>query len=187
MLDAASAQLSNAPGLVSGVAASMADAKAIDAQHGVEKGVAAGLRGHLVYESSGMTASLLGISFEAFVLDDEMHSAIYRALRSVEVSDETLGLGAIREAALGEGHFLGSAHTHAAMERDHFYPSQADREAPVAWAQKGSRDARSRARERARAILGRHRPDHLDDRRDAAIRAAFPIRWPSRTASAPES
>ena len=90
-------RLSNALGLPSGVAACMADAKAVDAQYGVEKGVtalAAGLAGgNLVYESSGMTASLLGASFEAFILDDEMHSAIYRMLRGVEVSDDTLGFG----------------------------------------------------------------------------------------------
>ena len=35
-----------------------------------------------------MTASLLGASFEAFVLDNEMHAAIYRALRGVEVLAE---------------------------------------------------------------------------------------------------
>ncbi|MGI9410593.1 MAG: trimethylamine methyltransferase family protein, partial [Hyphomicrobiaceae bacterium] len=48
LLNAASAQLSNALGLPSGVAACMADAKAVDAQYGVEKGMtalAAGLAG----------------------------------------------------------------------------------------------------------------------------------------------
>ncbi len=122
LLNAASAQVSNWLGLPSGVAASMTDAKAIDAQYGAEKALtalAAGLAGgNLVYESSGMTAALLGASFEAFVLDDEMHSAIYRTLRGVEVSEETLGYDAIVEAVLGDGHFLGGGHTLAAMERD---------------------------------------------------------------------
>ena len=40
-LNAASAQLSNALGLPSGVASSMSDAKAIDAQYGSEKGLTA--------------------------------------------------------------------------------------------------------------------------------------------------
>ncbi|SPH18304.1 hypothetical protein DEA8626_01840 [Defluviimonas aquaemixtae] len=122
VLNAASAQLSNWLGLPSGVACSMTDAKAIDAQHGMEKGItslaAALAGGNLIYESSGMTASLLGVSFEAFVLDDEMHSHTYRALRGVEVNEETLGIDAIRDAVLGEGHFLGGRHTFAAMERD---------------------------------------------------------------------
>ncbi|MDJ1015921.1 MAG: trimethylamine methyltransferase family protein [Paracoccaceae bacterium] len=180
VLNAASAQLSNWLGLPSGVAASMTDAKAVDAQYGVEKGMtalAAGLAGgNLVYESSGMTASLLGASFEAFVIDDEMHAAIYRTLRGIEVTDETLGFDAIREAVLGEGHFLGHAQTYAAMERDYFYPQLADRDAPVTWAEKGAPDIWQRAREKARDILQSHWPEYLTREQDAAIRASFPIR-----------
>ena len=179
VMNAASAQLSNWLGLPSGVACSMTDAKAIDAQHGMEKGVsalAAGLAGgNLVYESSGMTASLLGASFEAFVLDDEMHSLIYRAMRGVEVNEETLGFEAIREAVLGEGHFLGGAQTMAAMERDYFYPSLADRDPPVTWEENGRPDARSRARERARSILDSHHPVYLDPEAEARIRGEFDI------------
>ena len=127
LLNAASAQVSNWLGLPSGVAASMSDAKALDAQYGVEKGMtslaAALAGGNLIYESSGMTASLLGASFEAFILDDEMHSNTYRVLRGVEVTDENLGFDAICAAVLGDGHFLGGEHTLAAMERDYFYPA----------------------------------------------------------------
>lgn len=179
LLNAASAQLSNALGLPSGVAASMADAKAIDAQYGVEKGVtalAAGLAGgNLVYESSGMTAALLGASFEAFVLDDEMHSAIYRVLRGVEVNEETLGFDTICDAVLGEGHFLGHQQTYAAMERDYYYPTLADRNSPAAWMENDASDAWARARVKAREILDTHRPQYLSTEQDAKIRAHLPI------------
>ncbi|MEO1678188.1 MAG: trimethylamine methyltransferase family protein [Pseudomonadota bacterium] len=180
VMNAASAQISNWLGLPSGVAASMTDAKAIDAQHGVEKGMtalAAGLAGgNLIYESSGMTASLLGASFEAFVLDNEMHAAIYRALRGVEVSEETLGFASICEAVMGEGHFLGLAQTYAAMERDYHYPRLADRDAPATWAEKGAPEAWTRARETARQILATHHPAYLSPEQETAIRAAFPVR-----------
>ncbi len=178
VLNAASAQLSNWLGLPSGVAASMTDAKAVDAQYGVEKGMtslaAALAGGNLIYESSGMTASLLGASFEAFVLDDEMHSASYRALRGVEVSEENLGFDAICGAVLGEGHFLGDAQTYAAMERDYFYPSLADRDAPSAWQEQGAQDAWSRAGRRVDEILSRPDPGYLDAAQETAIREAFP-------------
>lgn len=179
VLNSASAQLSNWLGLPSGVACSMTDAKAIDAQYGVEKALtalSAGLAGgNLIYESSGMTASLLGVSFEGFVLDNEMHTAIYRTLRGIEVDDETLGFDAIRDTVLGEGHFLGHAQTHAAMERDYAYPALADRDAPAVWGENGAPQAWDRAREKARAILASHRPDYLSDEQDAAIRARFRI------------
>ena len=179
VMNAASAQISNWLGLPSGVAASMTDAKAIDAQYGVEKGLtalAAGLAGgNLIYESSGMTASLLGASFEAFVLDDEMHAAIYRALRGIEVNDETLGFETICDTVLGEGHFLGAPQTYAVMERDYVYPKLADRDAPVTWAEKGAQDIWTRAREQARSILETHHPKYLSPDQDEAIRRAFPI------------
>lgn len=179
VMNAASAQISNWLGLPSGVAASMTDAKAIDAQYGVEKGLtalAAGLAGgNLIYESSGMTASLLGASFEAFVLDDEMHGAIYRTLRGIEVDEETLGFDVIRDAVLGEGHFLGAAQTYAVMERDYFYPKLADREAPITWAENGAKDMWQRAWEQARSILAMHHPAYLSAAEDESIRGRFPI------------
>ena len=178
VMNAASAQISNWLGLPSGVASSMTDAKAIDAQYGVEKAMtalAAGLAGgNLIYESSGMTASLLGASFEAFVIDNEMHAAIYRMLRGVEVSDATLGFDTICQVVMGEGHFLGAGQTHAAMERDYFYPSLADRDAPVTWAEKGAPDMWARARLRVRDILRDHRPTYVSPDQDNAIRALFP-------------
>ncbi|WP_343079170.1 trimethylamine methyltransferase family protein [Ostreiculturibacter nitratireducens] len=179
VMNAASAQISNWLGLPSGVASSMTDAKAVDAQYGVEKALsslAAGLAGgNLIYESSGMMASLLGASFEAFILDDEMHSMIYRALRGIEVNEETLGFDAICEAVLGEGHFLGGAQTLAAMQRDYFYPKFADRDAPITWTEKGQRDAWARARQAAKAVLEAHHPSYLDPTAEARIRDEFNI------------
>jgi trimethylamine--corrinoid protein Co-methyltransferase len=180
VMNAASAQISNWLGLPSGVASSMTDAKVPDAQYGAEKGIsslaAALAGGNLIYESSGMTASLLGASFEAFILDDEMHSLIYRAMRGVEVNEETLGYDAICEAVLGPGHFLGGAHTIAAMQRDYFYPTIADRDAPVTWDEKGRPDAWTRAKAAARRVLDTHHPAYLTPKAEARMRAEFPIR-----------
>jgi len=179
LLNAASAQLSNWLGLPSGVACSMTDAKAIDAQYGVEKGMtslaAALAGGNLIYESSGMTASLLGASFEAFILDDDMHAMTYRALRGVEVNPENLGFETICAAVLGEGHFLGSNATYQAMERDYHYPKLADRAQPRAWADAGAMDAWARAQIRAREVLATHHPAYLIPAQDREIRAAFNI------------
>ncbi len=179
LLNAASAQLSNWLGLPSGVSASMSDAKAIDAQYGSEKAMtslaAALAGGNLIYESSGMTASLLGASFEAFVLDDEMHSNTYRILRGCEVTEENLGFDAICEAVLGDGHFLGSGHTLAAMERDYVYPSLSDRDTPKGWEDAGAKDAWARANARAREILEEHHPTYLTAEQEAEIRTKFNI------------
>jgi trimethylamine--corrinoid protein Co-methyltransferase len=180
VLNAASAQVSNWLGLPSGVAASMTDAKALDAQYGAEKAMtslAAALGGgNLIYESSGMTAALLGVSFEGFVLDNEMHGHTYRILRGIEVTEENLGFDAICQAVLGDGHFLGGAHTLAAMERDYFYPPIADRETPKTWEDAGGMDAWARAKITAKSILQEHHPTYLDADQDTAMRTAFDIK-----------
>ncbi len=183
VLNAASAQIINWLGLVSGVSAGMTDAKALDAQYGAEKGLTAMASalagGNLIYESSGMTAALLGASLEGFVLDNEMHSHIYRTLRGIEVTDETLGFETICDAVRGEGHFLGHAATMASMERDYFYPDLADRDDPRAWADSGAQDAKARARAKVQALLAHH-PDYLSRAADAKIRDAFKIELPPR-------
>ncbi len=179
VLNAASAQLSNWLGLPSGVAASMTDAKLPDAQWGSEKGItalAAGLAGgNMIYESSGMSSALLGASFEGFVLDDEMISHIYRVLRGIEVNPDTLDFGTVRDAVLGDGHFLGAPDTMAAMERDYYYPALADRRSPAEWAESGAQDARSRARAKAKEILATHKPEYLGPKKNAEIRRSFRI------------
>ena len=179
LLNAASAQLSNWLGLPSGVAASMADAKAVDAQMGIEKAIsslATGLAGaNMVYESSGMMASLLGVSHAAFVVDDEMLSHVYRIIRGVEVNEETLGFEAIREAVAGEGHFLGGSHTMDAMQKEHFYPKLANRDDPRTWQESGARDMWQQAQDKASQILASHYPGYLDRATDNRIRNHFNI------------
>ncbi len=178
LLNAAAAQLANHLGLPSGVACSMSDAKAVDAQMGMEKALSSLLTGmagaNMVYESAGMSASLLGASFEAFVADNEMLSHVQRILRGIEVDEELLGFEAIRRAVSGDGHFLGAGHTLAAMQRDYFYPQLADRSDPASWAEQGSRELAERARDRARDILDRHHPRYLDDDADAFCRRRIP-------------
>jgi len=180
LLNAASAQLSNALGLPSGAASSMSDAKAVDAQMGLEKAMSSlgvGLAGcNMVYESSGMMASLLGASFEAMLIDDEMLSQVYRVLRGIEVNEETLGFEAIEQAVYGEGHFLGAQHTMDSMQRDYFWPSNlTDRQQPVAWEEGGSQDMWQRANEKVRDILAQHKPEHLSSEADAKIKARYNI------------
>ena len=165
IMNAASAQITNWLGLPSGVASSMSDAKAVDAQMGVEKGItalSAGLAGaNMVFESSGMMASILGCSFEAFILDNEMHSHIYRSIRGIEVNDDTISYDAITDAVLGTGHFLGDGVTMAAMQRDYFYPAIADRDPPIAWAERGAPDIWHIAKEKVRDILDNYYPMYI--------------------------
>lgn len=180
IMNAAAAQIGNALGLPTGVASSMADAKAVDAQMGAEKALSATscalAGGNMVYESAGMMASLLGASFEAFVLDNEMLATIQRVVRGIEVNEDTLGFETIRQSVLGEGHFLGGDHTIRAMERDYYYPAVANRDSPDVWNEAGAPDAWTVARAKAKEILDSHHPNFINREADVSIRQRFNIR-----------
>ena len=180
LLNAGAAQLANYIGVPSGVASSMSDAKAVDAQMGMEKALsslACGLSGaNMVYESSGMMASLLGVSFEAFITDDEMLSHVYRMIRGIEVSEETLAFETMKNVITGEGHFIGETQTMEAMERDYFYPKFGDRIEPTTWAEEGARDIWQKTNSQARRVLETHHPEYISSAMDAKIRNAFAIK-----------
>jgi len=136
-----------------------------------------GLSGaNLIHEAAGMQASLLGCSHEALVIDSEMLGNALRAVRGIEVTDETLSVEVIEEVVKGAGHFLGHEQTLTLMETEYIYPDLGDRERPVTWEERGSLDIRARAHERVREILSSHYPEYIDPAVDAKIRDAFDIR-----------
>ncbi len=179
LLMAAVAQMAGFYNLPGSVAAGMTDAKLPDNQAGFEKGVTASVvalaGGNFVSESAGMLASLIGLSFEALVIDNDMLGLIQRTLRGIEVTDETLAIEVMREVAEGAGHYLGHAETLEKMESEYLYPRIADRRSPEAWRQAGAQDIHAAARARVRETLAHHYPDYIGAKLDAEIRARFPI------------
>ena len=180
ILNAGSAQLANFIGVPSGVASCMSDAKAVDAQMGMEKALSAlacGLSGaNMVYESTGMMASLLGVSYEAFVIDNEMLSHINRMIRGIEVTQESMAFDAMKSVITGEGHFLGETQTMEAMERDYYYPKFSDRLEPTAWEEAGATTIEQRAEAHVRKVLESHHPEYISKNVDQKIRGQLPIK-----------
>ena len=179
LLGAASGQMSAFYGVPGGMGAGMSDSKVPDNQAGFEKALSMVLAslsgGGFVYESAGMLASLLGCSFEAMVIDDDMLSSIRRIARGIEVSDETLSFQVIADTVAGPGHFLGADQTMSLMETEFTYPRHADRASPDDWASGGGEDIWQRAALRVNEVLGTHYPQLIDRTTDSRIREAFQI------------
>jgi trimethylamine--corrinoid protein Co-methyltransferase len=186
LLGAASGQMSAFYGIPGGMGAGMSDSKLPDNQAGFEKALTMVLAtlsgGGFVYESAGMLASLLGCSFEAMVIDDEMLSCIRRIAKGIEVTDETLSVSVVKDSVAGPGHFLGHAQTMALMESEYVYPRYADRASPDDWKDAGGIDMWARASERARNILSSHTPVYIAGAADARIRAHYAIHLPPKSA-----
>ncbi|SHJ08577.1 trimethylamine:corrinoid methyltransferase [Shimia gijangensis] len=179
---AAVAQIGRFYDLPTTVAASMSDAKMPDAQMGYEKGitsVVAGLAGaNRVLESAGMMASLMGCSFEALVIDNDMLGMAQRVVRGIEVSDETLSVDTIKAAVLGDGHYLGAGDTLKSMKTEYVYPATADRSSQQVWIAEGAKTMDERAHEAAGKLLAEHFVNAIPADVDKAIRERFPIKLP---------
>jgi|TARA_B100000959_G_scaffold78320_1_gene83126 trimethylamine--corrinoid protein Co-methyltransferase len=179
LMAAAAAQITNHYGLSSSVGAGMTDSKVPDAQAGYEKGISIAMSAlagcNNISESAGMMASLMGVSFESMVIDNDMLGMIMRAVRGIEVTEETLSYQAIKETVEGEGHFLRNDQTLSLMKTEYLYPTLADRSTQEEWEEGGSLSIRERAEERAREILNSHYPVYIDDKTDKKIRSKFPI------------
>ena len=137
LIAAGCAQMAGFYDLPGAVAAGMSDSKVPDAQSGAEKGYTTALAAHagasMIMESAGMQGSLMGASYESYVIDNDTLGAVQRTVRGIEVTDETLSFDVIKAVVHGEGHFLGQAQTIERMETDYFYPLVGDRNSPADW------------------------------------------------------
>ncbi len=185
ILMAAAAQMGRHYDLPTSSIAGNTDAKTLDAQFGSEKCLAVTLAAHagsnLITQSCGMQASLLGVSLEAYVADNDMLGNILRTLRGVEVTADNIAADVIDSVCRGEGHYLGQTHAFERMKSDYFYPHIGDRRTPRDWEGDGSSTVGERAREVARRVIATHFPAHVDDEKDAQLPAQFDIRLPRRS------
>ena len=122
-----------------------------------------------------MMGSLMGLSFEALLIDNDMLGTVLRTVRGIEVNEETLSYDVIANVVRGEGHFLREQQTLALMRTEYEYPQLADRLTPGEWQDIGSPDIRVQAGARVKQILSSHYPGYIDPAVDAKIRDRFPI------------
>ncbi len=180
VLEAAAAQIARFYRLPGLVAAGMTDAKRPDYQAGYEKGITIALSalagGNMICECAGMMGSLFGCSFESMVLDDDLIGAVQRALRGIEVDEQTLSYELIERTVLGPGHYLGAAQTLSLMQTEYLYPRLGDRTSVAEWQSRGSPELLPAARARVREILSSHYPQTIDPQIDRVVRATHDIR-----------
>ncbi|MGD8403432.1 MAG: trimethylamine methyltransferase family protein [Anaerolineales bacterium] len=182
LMNAAVAQMGQFYNLPVYNSSGLSDSKLPDIQAGYEKGItglAAALAGaNFIHHSAGFLESMLTVAYEQYIIDDDINGAIMRAVRGIEVNDETLSVDLIDEVCCGEGHFLGTQQSLTFMNSEYYYPHTSDRQSRDNWAADGGLDMRERACIKAREILRSHRPEPIPAEIDAAIRERFEILLP---------
>ncbi|MEO1640658.1 MAG: trimethylamine methyltransferase family protein [Pseudomonadota bacterium] len=179
LLTAGCAQMHRFYDLPGGAAAGISDAKLPDMQAGWETGITnvlAGLSGlNMAYEAVGMHASLLGFCMESLVLGDDVIGQVLRAVRGIDVTDESLSIDAMKEACLGgPGHYLGSDQTLKLMQTEYIYPTLGNRMSPKEWNEADRPDLIEAAIARKNQILAEAQIK-FDPAFDAAIRKDYNI------------
>lgn len=175
MLNAAAAQLAQYYRVPLYNSAGLTESKVPDIQAGYEKGFSVAqvaLAGaNFVHHAAGMLESMRAVAYEQYVIDDDILGMAMRAVRGIEINEDTLAVEVIDQVGPG-GHFLTSPHTIQHMRSEFFYPRISDRRSREAWDSVG---ALERARQRAREILAAHQPMPISAEADGQIRERYQI------------
>ena len=170
LLNAAGAQLAQFYRLPFYATAGMSDAKTIDAQCGYESALSSLLcalgGANFIHDAAGLLDFALSVSYEKYVVDNEIIGMVMRAVEGIKVDEDTLAFDLIKEVGPG-GNFVSAKHTRKYMRTEHYQPTLSDRDHLEEWQAKGKRDTYARARDRVEEILavpGYRLPDEVRQR-----------------------
>jgi trimethylamine--corrinoid protein Co-methyltransferase len=158
LASAASQQLGSYCGLPTDFSGGTTESKVTDQQAGIEKSLnmmIIGLARPNVISGIGTLETINTTSFEQLVIDDEICARIFRVLRGIEVSDETIAAELIDRIGPG-GTFLGEDHTMRHFKGEFIWDTIFDRNMRDEWEKEGARDLVEVAREKADRIIRDH-------------------------------
>jgi trimethylamine--corrinoid protein Co-methyltransferase len=165
LLRVCQAQLGRYYGLPTRGGGLVTDSKIADAQSGYEKMATClipAMAGLNIVAGMAMVDSLNTMSFEQFILDEEIVGFTRRILNGVDVTAEKIAADLINTVGPG-GSYLGTKHSLRHFREELWMPQIADRTTWSQWHGRGEKDAMARAREAAKKILASHQPSTLPE------------------------
>jgi trimethylamine---corrinoid protein Co-methyltransferase len=137
----------------------VSDAKVPDAQAAYESMMSmlmAQVSGvNFVLHSAGILESYSCMSYEKFVIDDEICGMVKRIKQGYAVTAETLALDVIKEVGPG-GHFLDKDHTYNHFRDEFYHPVLGNRDKFDGWQAGGSPNIFDTANKKYKKILAAH-------------------------------
>ena len=92
---------------------------------------------NMVLHTAGMLESYMTMSYEKFIIDDEICGMVKRIKKGYEVTEDTLALDVIKQVGPG-GQFLDTDHTLKHFRSEFYEPRLSDRDNFEIWKAKGS-------------------------------------------------
>jgi trimethylamine--corrinoid protein Co-methyltransferase len=191
MIDCAFTEIGHSLGLPTQAYMGLSDAKALDAQAGLETGlgtVLAALAGVDNISGPGMLDFESCQSLEKLVVDNEICGMVQRLVRGIEPRDD-FPARPLFEELLREKHLLISKHTRRHLRDEIAFPGPViDRANQARWAEEGRLTLGERARREVERLVGAWEPSRLGEdvrgelvrRMDSAARRAGVDRLPKR-------
>ena len=177
MMNAACSQISRFYNLPNYTTAGVNEAKTPDIQSGYESMASTllcALSGcNYIHDAAGLIESGMSISFEQYVVDNDILGMCMRAVKGIEITDETLAVDVINETGPA-GNYLSNDHTIRNMKKEFFYNKVSDRQTRARWETEGCVDAREKARRMAKEILAAHKPRSIDKTVEKEILGTIP-------------
>jgi len=177
MMNTAAVQLAKHCNLPSYASGGLTDAKMPEIQAGIEEGfsnlLVAMAGADCVHLAAGILDSGNSISYEQFVIDNEIIGMIHRILSGIQVDEAALGFDVIDKVGPG-GNYVMEDHTVEHMMDEFFYPDLTVRCNFDIWEQRGRPDMLSRANELVHTILRENTEGLLDLEVIDRIKKAFP-------------
>ncbi|GAB5471515.1 MAG: trimethylamine methyltransferase family protein [Rhodospirillales bacterium] len=125
---------------------------------------------NLLMHGAGWIEGGLTASFEKVILDVEMLQSMSEFLQPIEVTENSLGLEAVREVGPG-GHFFGAQHTLERYETAFYQPILSDWRNFETWEEAGSQTATERANGLFKRALAAYEAPPLDPAIDEELTA----------------
>lgn len=125
---------------------------------------------NMILHAAGALESINCMSYEKFIIDDEMCGMARRIKQGVSVTPETLGLEAIKEIGPG-GHFLGNPHTFRHFKTEFFMPKLGNRTSYDAWNKSDEKNMARKANKEWKEILSQYSPPELSPDIDADLKS----------------
>jgi trimethylamine--corrinoid protein Co-methyltransferase len=173
MLDCANAEVGRRLGLPTQGYIALSDAKALDAQAGLETGIGATLAGLASINSvsgPGMLDFESAQSLEKLVVDDEICGMVQRLRRGIEPRDD-FPSGPLFEELLRDGHLLIAAHTRRHRREQLRQSSPVVERAPLGrWREEGRSTLGQRAAAEVARLVEAWTPSRLPDETKRALR-----------------
>ena len=177
MMNAAAVQMAKRYNLPIYASCAITEAKRPDIQAGFEKGVSAltvAMSGaDYIHLAAGMMDSGNSISYEQFVIDNEIIGMVHRILDGIAVNEDTLAFDVVESVGPG-GNYVAEDHTVDHMMDEFFYPDLSVRSNFDIWEEQGQPDMLRRAKETVNTVLEDGREGTLEQDLILELKKAFP-------------